>query len=431
MVDVAEVKIWGGRVGAVSWNDSRQLATFEFEPRFLDQGLDLSPLTMPLTVARAGRRIFSFPELEPRTFMGLPGLLADSLPDKFGTALLDRWLAEQGRTVGSVSPVERLCYTGRRGMGALEYHPPKRGIAGTGKQLEIDRLVQLATDVLSERANLQADIDNLDQDDIREIIRVGTSAGGARAKAVIAYNRQTGDIRSGQIDSLDGYECWIIKLDGVTNERLGDPSGYGAIEYAYYLMARACRIEMSDCELKHEGDRAHFMTKRFDRGPEGRIHMQTLCGLAHYDYNRPHAYSYEQAFEVVRRLGLHYPATEELFRRMCFNVVARNQDDHTKNISFLMNRAGTWRLAPAYDVTYAYNPKAVWTKSHQMTINGKYDEIAKADLLAVAGNINIHKSEAIVDRTVEVVSRWHDYATRAGVDPARANAIAKTHVLFR
>jgi serine/threonine-protein kinase HipA len=430
VVDVAEVKIWGNRVGAVLWNESRRLATFEYDDVFLQKGLDISPIRMSLSDARSGRRIYSFPELDFGTFMGLPGLLSDSLPDRFGRALLNRWLSEQGRNLESVNPIERLCYTGTRGMGALEYHPPKKEIKDKGSLLEIDRLVKLATDVLSERAGLRADLGHLDKQDILEIIRVGTSAGGARAKAVVAYNRQTGEMRSGQIDNLNGYEYWIIKLDGVTNEQLGNPLGYGEIEYAYYLMARACGIDITDCELKHEGGRAHFMTKRFDRQSNEKLHMLSLCGMAHYDYNRPHAYSYEQAFQIIRTLGLHYPASEELFKRMCFNVIARNQDDHTKNISFLMDRSGNWMLSPAYDITYAYNPEAVWTKSHQMTINGKFDQISRLDLTSVAKKMNISGPDAIIDRIVDVVSNWSDYAEKVGVNEKRAEAIKKTLVLI-
>ncbi|MBN2227192.1 MAG: type II toxin-antitoxin system HipA family toxin [candidate division Zixibacteria bacterium] len=430
MVDIAEVKIWGDRVGAVYWNESTERATFEFEPRFLNKGLDLSPITMPIARTREEKRPYTFRELDPRTYMGLPGLLSDSLPDTFGTALLDRWLAEQGRTIETVNPVERLCYTGTRGMGALEYHPPKNEIGNKGKRVEVDRLVELAIAVLSERAELRADMNHLDKQDILEIIKVGTSAGGARAKAVIAYNRKTGDMRSGQIDDLIGYEYWIIKLDGVTNQQLGDPLGYGRIEYAYYLMAKDCGIRMTDCELKQEGSRAHFMTKRFDRDASGKLHLLSLCGLAHYDYNKPHAYSYEQAFKVMRTLGLTYPDSEELFRRMCFNVVARNQDDHTKNISFLMNKDGDWSLAPAYDLTYAYKPESGWTRSHQMTINGKYDEISRADLTGVAKSMNINKPGLIIDKIADIVANWLDYAKQAEVSDKKAQAIKKTHVLL-
>ncbi len=315
-------------------------------------------------------------------------------------------------------------------MGALEYHPPQGDIGGTGTVLEIEKLVRLAANVLLERADLRADLDHLDEQGMREIIRVGTSAGGARAKAIVAYNQQTGDIRSGQIDDLDGYEYWIIKLDGVTNRLLGDPKGYGRIEYAYYLMARDCGIEMTDCELKLEGGRAHFMTRRFDRQDNEKLHMLSLCGMAHYDYNKPHAYSYEQAFQVMRTLGLHYPTSEELFRRMCFNVIARNQDDHTKNISFLMDRDGHWRLSPAYDVTYAYNPEAVWTKSHQMTINSNYDQVSRSDLSEVAKKASINSPNSIIDSIVDIVGNWSSYAKKAGVGEKQTKEIGKSHALL-
>lgn len=430
MVDVAEVKIWGDRVGAVVWDDARGFASFEFDPKFLEKGLDLSPITMPIAGAISGNSIFNFPRLNFQTFMGLPGLLSDSLPDKFGTALLDRWLSEQGREIANVNPVERLCYTGTRGMGALEFYPPKKGIKDKKRTIEIERLVRLASEVLLERAGLHADLHHLDKEDILDIIRVGTSAGGARAKAVIAYNKHTGDIRSGQINHLNGYEYWIIKLDGVTNKQLGDPKGYGKIEYAYYLMAKDCGIQMSECRLKHEAERAHFMTKRFDRIAGDKLHMQSLCGLAHFDYNTPGVYSYEQAFQIIRMLKLHYPASEELFKRMCFNVIARNQDDHTKNISFLMDKSGNWSLSPAYDVIYAYNPAANWTNSHQMTINGKRDDILRSDLVTVAKNMNINRANEIIDQIVDVAADWPGYAKKVGIDREKIKAVQKSHVLF-
>lgn len=252
---------------------------------------------------------------------------------------------------------------------------------------------------------------------------MGTSAGGARAKAVIAYNKSTGDIRSGQISNLKDYEYWIIKLDGVTNEQLGDPMGYGMIEYAYYLMAKDCGINMVDCDLKLENNRAHFMTRRFDRKGQNKIHMQTLCGIAHFDYNQSDAYSYEQVFQVIRNLNLPYTDSEELFRRMCFNVVARNQDDHTKNISFLMEQSGKWMLSPAYDMTYAYNPEKKWTRRHQMSINGKWEEISREDINQLAANMNIKKTSKIIDEVIEVISNWPEYAKSAGVDIAKIKAI--------
>lgn len=289
--------------------------------------------------------------------------------------------------------------------------------------------MRLASEVLSDRNQLNANLKSMEQDDLKELIRVGTSAGGARAKAVIAYNKVTGDVRSGQIDNLRDYDYWIIKLDGVTNEQLGDPSGYGKIEYAYYLMAKDCGINMSNCRLMLENGRAHFMTKRFDREGVGKIHMQSLCGIAHYDYNEPGAYSYEQAFQVLRKLKLPYPNSAELFRRMCLNVVARNQDDHTKNISFLMGEDGTWKLSPAYDMTYAYNPSRKWTKQHQMSINGKRENISRDDILQLASNMNIKNPKESIDKVIEVVSNWTEYAKSAEMDSAKIKAIQNTLAL--
>jgi len=429
MIDVAEVRIWGNLVGAVSWNNSRGYASFEYDPDFLKLGYDLAPIMMPSGQASTGNMIFNFPNLSFETFNGLPGMLADSLPDKYGTQLIDRWLSEQGRAPDSINPLERLCYTGKRGMGALEYEPALKIFEGSAKSLEINRLVRLASEVLAKRNQLKMNMNGLDEVDLLEIIRVGTSAGGARAKAVIAYNKSTGEVRSGQIDNLDGYDYWIIKLDGVTNEMLGDPIGYGKIEYAYYCMAKKCGINMTECELKIENDRSHFMTRRFDREGRDKIHMQSLCAIAHFDYNQPAAYSYEQAFQILRRLQLPYTDSEELFRRICFNVVARNQDDHAKNISFLMDKEGHWKLSPAYDVTYAYNPEKKWTKFHQMSINGEREDITRAGIIQLAANMNIKKPNYIIDEIIEVVSNWSEYAKNAGLDSEKIKAIERTLVL--
>jgi len=352
-------------------------------------------------------------------------LLSDSLPDRFGNVLLDRWLAEQGRTKQSVNPVERLCYTGSRGMGALEFEPVmKLGRTTASEMVEVERLVELARLVLDEKRGLNSHLEKENIAGLNEIIKVGTSAGGARAKAVIAYNEKTGEMRSGQVAAEEGFGYWLIKFDGVTNKQLGDPEGYGRIEYAYYLMAKACGIEMSECKLLEENGRAHFMTKRFDRSDGGeRYHMQTLCGIAHLDYNDPLSYAYEDAFEVMRMLQLPYPDAEQLYRRMVFNVVALNQDDHTKNISFLMNRAGKWKLSPAYDVTYAYNPENRWIFQHQMSVNGKRQNIQRADLINVAKNMTIKKPNSIIDEVLATVHKWKEFAVIAGIPLSQSEMI--------
>lgn len=429
MVTVANIKIWGINVGVVVWDETRMLASMEFDPGFARHGLDIAPVTMPLPEISLGKRIFSFPGLNRETYSGLPGLLADSLPDRFGNAILDIWLAEQGRTKQSVNPVERLCYTGSRGMGALEYLPSlKFGKSSTSEQVEVDRLVQLARQVLDEKAGFTGKMVDENIDGLNEIIKVGTSAGGARAKAVIAFNEVTGEMRSGQVDASEGFGYWLIKFDGVTNKQLGDPEGYGRIEYAYYLMAKACGIEMAESRLLEENGRAHFMTRRFDRTETGdRYHMQTLCGIAHLDFNEPLSYAYEDAFEVMRVLRLSYPNAEQLFRRMVFNVMAHNQDDHTKNISFLMNRQGRWRLAPAYDVTYAYNPENRWIFQHQMSVNGKRHDITRNDLIEVARSMNIKKYNEIIDDVKAAVQQWERFAIMAGVPDLQVELIRNSY----
>jgi serine/threonine-protein kinase HipA len=414
---VAEVQLWGRTIGAVSLEDGGSTAAFQYDPAFARSGIEISPITMPLS-----DRVYVFPELPQRTFHGLPGLLADSLPDRFGNALIDAWLATQGRTPASFTAVERLCYTGTRGMGALEFAPAIGPQPQRAKKIEIDALVKLASEVLAHRKNLKATFASEKRKAaLGDILRVGTSAGGARAKAVIAWNRQTNEVRSGQIEAGTGFDYWLLKFDGVTGNKdkeLEDPKGYGAIEYAYYLMAKAAGINMSECRLLEEGGRRHFMTRRFDRLDGGeKLHMQSLCALAHFDFNSAGAYSYEQAMLTIRQLNLPMATVEEQFRRMAFNIIARNQDDHVKNIAFLMDKAGRWSLAPAFDVIYSHNPAGDWTATHQMTMNGKRDGFTLADFRACAKNAVMKRgrADAIVEEVRAAVMKWPDFTEQAQV----------------
>jgi serine/threonine-protein kinase HipA len=416
-MSLAEVKLWGRTIGAVSLEDGGRFAAFEYDPAFARSGIEVSPITMPLS-----GRVYVFPDLPTVTFHGLPGLLADSLPDKFGNALIDTWLATQGRKSESFNAVERLCYTGSRGMGALEFAPAIGPKPQPAKHIEIDSLVKLASEVLSHRKNLKATFaSERRKNALNDILRVGTSAGGARAKAVIAWNRKTNEVRSGQIAAGAGFDYWLLKFDGVTGNKdkeLEDPKGYGAIEYAYYLMAKEAGINMSECRLLEENKRRHFMTRRFDRLEGGeKLHMQSLCALAHFDFNQAGAYAYEQAFFTIRQLNLPMADVEEQFRRMAFNIVARNQDDHVKNIAFLMDKTGRWSLAPAFDVTYSYNPSGSWTDRHQMTMNGKRDGFMLADFRACAKTALMKRgrAEAIMDEIYTAVKKWPDYAEQADV----------------
>lgn len=419
-VDVASVELWGDPIGAVAWDPVRAMASFEYTEQFIRSSLEVAPLMMPV-----GTRVWSFPELSKAAFRGLPGMLADSLPDRWGTSLSNTWLARQGRAPGDFNPVERLCYVGSRGIGALEYMPAVRGLGGSD-EVGIDELTQLAIAALDERGTLST---SLDDDGLATLLRVGTSAGGVRAKAVIAWNPVTGSTRSGQMSAPEGYEYWIIKFDGVgsTDGTFLDPEGYGRVEYAYHLMATDCGIDTTPARLHVDGaGRAHFMTKRFDRTDDGdRIHIQTLQAIAHLDYNEAGAHSWEEALRITLQL-CGAADTEELYRRMVFNVVARNQDDHTKNISFMMDRAGTWSLTPAYDVTWAYSRASERTRRHQMTIAGKRDGFTATDLKAVGTTFGIRRPERILERAIAVVSQWDRFSEEAGVDESLHIAIASS-----
>jgi serine/threonine-protein kinase HipA len=428
-MSTAKVILWGSDIGAVTWLEEREIGVFQYMPHFLRSGIQVSPLMMPLSEFP-----FEFPSLARNTFRGLPGLLSDSLPDKFGNTLIDAWLASQGRTAASFNPVERLCYIGIRGMGALEFEPAYLGPPSRTKEIEIDQLVKLANKILAERANLHGIFTGEDdRDALEDILRVGTSAGGARAKAILAWNPKTNEFRSGQVDFDSGYEHWLLKFDGVTNNRdkeIADPLGYGKIEYAYHLMAVNAGIKMAECRLHKEGGRSHFMTKRFDRiGNNGKLHEQSLGAMAHFDFNQPASYSYEQAIQVIKRLELPREDLEQQVLRAFFNVIARNQDDHVKNIAFLMDRSGNWRLSPAFDMTYAWRPDGEWTSQHQMSINGKRDNFKRSDLIKLAniGGIKSARANEYLDLVIDVISNWLNYAEAAGVGEENSLKIGNSH----
>ncbi len=428
---IARVHLWGRTIGAVSMDEGRDCAAFQYDPAFAASGIQLSPLVMPLS-----DQVYEFPALPRNTFHGLPGLLADSLPDRFGNALINAWLATRGRTPESFTAIERLCYTGTRGMGALEFAPILGPRPRTATRIEIEALVRLASEVLSQRGGIKTSFKSADRArGLNEILRVGTSAGGARAKAVIAWNRVTNEVRSGQVSAGDGFEYWLLKFDGVSGNKdkeLEDPKGYGAIEYAYHLMATVAGVIMSECRLLEEGGRRHFMTRRFDRLSGGeKLHMQSLCALAHQDFNQAGGHSYEGAILAMRQMELPMAAIEQQFRRMVFNLVARNQDDHVKNIAFLMDKEGRWSMAPAFDVTYSHNPSGAWTASHQMTINGKRDGFTRADLEACAKSSLLKRGRCavILEEVRAAVKRWPEFAAAAKVPAPVLAEIRRNHRL--
>lgn len=433
MIDAAYIHLWGKRVGAIAWDAATHLGSFEFEPSFLSQNLDLAPLKMPISQARG--RVYSFPELsQSNTFKGLPGLLSDVLPDKYGNTLINAWLAQQGRPANSLNPVEILCFIGKRGMGALEFEPaePQAGAAST--KIEMNHLVHIAQEIMLGRKEFQTNLSADEQKALAQILKIGTSAGGARAKALIAFNAQTGEVRSGQAEAPKGFTHWLIKFDGVLDTQLslgdgplGTSNGYGRVEMAYYKMALASGIDMMESRLLEEHGRAHFMTKRFDRIPDqGKLHVQSFCGMQHVDFTEINAYSYEQLFQTMRMLRLSYPEAEQLFRRMVFNVLARNCDDHTKNFAFTMNQSGEWHLSPAFDICHAYRPGSPWVSRQSLSVNGERDQISHQDLLAVAKSMNIKKPAQIVDEVKTQVSRWEYFAEEQQVPTPLLKAIQST-----
>ena len=429
MIKNAFVNIWNKRVGAVSWNEETGLGTFEYDKEFLKTKLQLSPILIPL---EQNQRIFQFPEnRENSTFKGLPGLLADVLPDRYGNALINTWLSRQGRPTNSLNPVETLCFIGQRGMGALEFEPVEPKPKNTSTRIEISNLIEVAEQILTGKKDFTANLSEDEEKALFEILKIGSSAGGARAKALIAYNEKTELVRSGQTNAPEGFEHWLIKFDGVSDSQFGTSKGYGRVEMAYHNMAVAAGINMMECRLLEENGRAHFMTKRFDRERgKGKIHIQTFCAMRHFDFNEVNSFSYEELFETMRMLLLSYPEAQELFRRMVFNVMSRNCDDHTKNFSFMMNKSGDWSLSPAYDVCHAYRPGSDWVSQHALSINGKRKNISRSDLLSVGRQMNIKNSKEIIEQVSHTVSNWNIYAEEVKVDSKLRDSIRSTHIIL-
>ncbi|HEY0892389.1 MAG TPA: type II toxin-antitoxin system HipA family toxin [Cellvibrio sp.] len=421
MQNLAEVWLWDKLVGALAWAPNTASATFEYTPEWGRTGVQIAPLHMPSQVD--GTRIFHFPQLNRDTYKGLPACFADTLPDDFGNAVINAWLARNGRDPQSFNPLERLLYSGKRGMGALEYAPALRQAQSGNNKFELDSLIGMAQQVLDQRAGVSSQLHNAGNDDLTAILQVGTSAGGARAKALVAINKDRTEIRSGQVDAPEGFEHYLLKFDGIVEhgnnrETFGDPQGFGRMEYAYYLMAKAAGIAMTPCELLMDGERAHFLTQRFDRIGNHKLHYQSLCAMDHADFKMPGHYSYEQLFAVARQLRLTRAEAVEIYRRMVFNIIARNHDDHSKNVGFILSGPrAQWQLAPAFDIAYSYKPGSPWVNSHQLSANGKRDNFVRDDLLVVAKLISNFTKEAklIIQQTLDVVSQWESYARTAAV----------------
>ncbi len=426
----AFVRIWGKVVGAVAWDEDLGVASFEYDPRFKTEGIDLAPIQMPI---ESRQQVFSFPELralknvEFNTFKGLPGLLADVLPDNYGNQLMNVWLAQMGRAENSMNPVEQLCFIGTRGMGALEFEPTQLKPSKNTFEVEINSLVDIAHRILNDRDSFETNVNKDAQKAVLDILKIGTSAGGARPKAIIAYDKKTGQVRSGQTNAPAGFEHWMIKLDGVSDAQFGSTKGYGRVEMAYYKMAIDCGIHMMESALIEENGRAHFLTKRFDR-EAGNVkhHIQTFCAMRHFDFNQVGSYSYEQLFQTMRMLRLPYPDAEQMFRRMVFNVLSRNCDDHTKNTAFRLKEGGSWELAPAYDICHAYRPDSIWVSQHALSLNGKRKDFVMDDFLTFAHAMNIKKAKHIIAEIQDVVKQWKRYAKEAGVGQKLTKSIEET-----
>lgn len=430
MITTAYINIWNQRIGAVAWDSNSGIGSFEYEPSFLETKWNLSPIKLPIQNAR--KRVFSFSELKGKnTFKGLPGLLADLFPDYYGSTLINSWLTTQGRASDSLNPVERLSFIGKRGMGAIEIEPARGGSGSVSKNIQIDSLIRLAEKLLTNRDNFNLSEDRDEIKAFNDLIKTGTSAGGARAKAIITFNEETEEVRSGQFFAPEGFEHWLIKFDGVMDKQFGASNGYGRVEMAYYEMAKEAGLDMMESRLLEENNRAHFITKRFDRIKDGeKIHVQTFCALRHFDFDSSLQYSYEQLFETMRMLRLSYPEAEQMFRRMAFNVMSRNCDDHTKNFAFMMDKSGTWKLAPAYDICHAYRPGSQWVSKHSLSINGKLSNITRQDLLDVAYQMNIKKPPMILNEIRNAIADWNTFAKQYSVEPELMDAIDKSLILI-
>lgn len=430
VMEVINVTYDGHQVGALSFDTNKGIGAFEYAPDFVAKGIELSPIKMPLST-----RIYSFPELDFNTFKGLPGLIADSLPDDFGHAVLNAWVAGQGRSPDDITPLQRLQFTGKRGMGALEYAPATQLRSLNASQpVDIQSLVSIAQEILDARGRFNIQLSQHGREDraaMMSLLSVGMSAGGARPKAVLAFNEDLTQVRSGQVNIPEGFTHYLIKFDGVSEhnknqETFGDPLGYGAMEFVYHLMAKRCGVDMMPCQLLQEGNRRHFITQRFDRINNKKIHVQTLNGIAHVDYKKPGSFSYAELFGIARQLKLPAPEAEQLLKRMTFNIIARNHDDHSKNIAFVLKN-GKWTLAPAYDLVYSYKPGSKWVNSHWMSLNGKRDNFSRSDFYSLeklSPLFSKRKIDDTIDETIEHVSCWHQLAKEWEVPKALMEEIS-------
>lgn len=420
---IVQVKLYDEILGTIDWNANKGSSTFQYSNNALNRGIEPSPIIMPTQ-----EKIFET-NRDHINFHNLPYLLSDSMPDDFGNRMMKEWLKQKKLSIDDINPVDRLTYVGSRGMGALEYEPINYK-EDNNHNVNTSDLFEVAKKVLEGKE--ETTYDYLDKDSLSDILRIGTSVGGARAKALIAIkfdsNKKITEIKSGDIIQPEGYSYWLLKIDGANEKTLGEGEGLGKIEYAYYLLATQAGVEMADSILFEENNRFHFLTKRFDRTDNGdKIHMQTFSALAGIDYKIQKASSYETLFRVMKRLRLPYYQFEQQYRRALFNVIARNHDDHVKNFSFLMDKQGAWKISPAYDINYSYSPGGTWTNVHQSSINNKFDNFTRNDLLSLGKTFGIKKANHILDEIIEAVNLWSKIATE--IDIPKKEIEARNKVL--
>lgn len=414
-----DVFLWGTKIGMLDYEPGQtEIATFEYDENFIKVGIELSPINVSTQ-----NKIYNFDNISFNTFHGLPGFIADSLPDKFGNQLIDQYFTQKGKNNNEITALDRLLYIGDRGLGALEYRPSIDFNNSQDTKLDLRSLSELAELVLNKKDILKSNLNNADKESALKLLKVGSSAGGARSKALVALDSE-GNIYDGTINHAN-IKCkyYLLKFDNDNNSDRDnkDPKGMTKIEYIYSLFAKKCDIDTPITDYIEDGDDFHFLIERFDRINKGnkldKLHYVSWCGMAHAHRDITGAYSYEQLVLTARNIGLGQDTAKEIFKRAVFNIVGKNQDDHTKNFGFLMDRQGNWRLSPSFDMTYSYDPLGKWTKNHQINLNGKQNSFTKEDIITFGKycGLNKNKSLDILNKTIYIFKKFEEYADKYNV----------------